>query len=216
VASVPESPSLIPWEHLSGEYLASRLLVWKDRIAYAISQVASPPVLSSVGLVMTAAIIGTLRVWVLAVTYILLAIATPLAYLVWLLRRGQVTDFDVQKREQRIRPMQFTLVCGALAWLILAVAAAPRPVLLLTGALWVQMGIVFIITFWWKISVHCASAATLATIMGALIGTPLPLMIGLPLLAWSRVHRKRHTPAQAIAGMCLGYLVALFACLIAG
>jgi membrane-associated phospholipid phosphatase len=211
VASVPESPSLIPWGHLSGEYLASCLLLWKECIAYAISQVGSPPVLSSVGLVMTAVTIGTSRVWVLAVTYILLAIVTPLAYLFWLLHQGQVTDFDVQRREQRIRPMQFTLACGALAWLILAVAAAPRPLLLLTGALWVQMGIVFVITFWWKISVHCASAATLATIIGLWIGTPLPLMIGLPLIAWSRVHRRRHTPAQAIAGMCLGYLVALLA-----
>lgn len=180
-------------------------------IAYIVSQVGSPPVLAPASLVFIAAMSATARVWALTGVYILLAVVTPLAYLVWLLRHGRVTDLDVQRREQRIRPMLFTLICGALAWGVLALAAAPASLLALTGALWLQMVIIFTITFWWKISVHCASAATVATITGFLMGTPLFLAIGLPLIAWSRIRLRRHTPAQAVAGACLGCVIASIA-----
>ncbi len=181
------------------------------RVAYVVSQVGSPPVLTLAALAAHAALSATARTWALAGVYALLAVIAPLGHLVWLLRRGRVTDLDVQRREQRIRPMLFTLACGALAWVVLALAAAPARLLALTGALWLQMGIVFVITFRWKISVHCASAATLAALTGFLAGTPLPLLIGLPLIAWSRVRLRRHTLAQAIAGACLGCAVALLA-----
>lgn len=191
---------------------AGRKVAWPRgldmRIAYIVSQVGSPPVLAPLSLVIVAAMSAPARVWALTGVYILLAVITPLAYLVWLLRCGRVTDLDVQHRAQRIRPMLFTLVCGALAWGVLALAAAPAALLALTGALWLQMVIIFVITFWWKISVHCASAATVATITGFLIGTPLFLAIGLPLIAWSRIRLRRHTPAQAVAGACLGCVIA--------
>ncbi|MCX7681389.1 MAG: phosphoesterase PA-phosphatase [Anaerolineae bacterium] len=178
------------------------------RIAYLISQAGSPPVLSLVALIVVAA---TTHAWALAGVYALLAIVIPLAYLVWLVRRGQVTDLDVQLREQRKKPMLFTLLCGALAWAALTVSGAPTQMRALAGALWVQMGLVFIITLWWKISVHCSSAATVTTLTGCLAGTLLPLVIALPLIAWSRVRLRRHTPAQTIAGTLLGCAIALLA-----
>lgn len=178
------------------------------RIAYVISQVGSPPVLSLAGFIVLAA---ATHAWILAGLYALLAILTPLAYLVWLVRSGEVTDLDVQLREQRKKPMLFTLLCGALAWAALLLSHAPVPMLVLAGALWIQMGIVFIITLWWKISVHCASAATVTTLTGCIVGTLLPLLIALPLIAWSRVYLRRHTPAQTIAGTLLGCAIALLA-----
>jgi membrane-associated phospholipid phosphatase len=177
-------------------------------VAYIISQLGSPPVLTLAALVVTAALAATRRAWILAGVYALLAVVTPLTYLVWLLRHGHITDLDVQRREQRMRPMLFTLVCGALAWGVLVLAKAPAPLLAMTGALWLQMSLVFAITFRWKISVHCASAATIATITGFLIETPFLLAIGLPLIAWSRVRLRCHTLPQVVAGVCLGCVIA--------
>jgi membrane-associated phospholipid phosphatase len=139
--------------------------------------------------------------------YVFLAILLPVCYLVWLVRRGMVTDFDVQLREQRIRPMVFTVACAGLAWLVLLAGAAPSHMVILAGAMWVQTAIVFAITLRWKISVHCTAAAGAATVIWSLLGTPLPLLIGVPVVAWSRVRLRRHTLAQTVAGTLLGFTI---------
>jgi membrane-associated phospholipid phosphatase len=52
--------------------------------------------------------------------------------------------------------------------------------------------------------VHSAAAAATATLAWSLIGTPLPLFIGVPIIAWSRVRLRRHSVAQTVAGASLG------------
>jgi membrane-associated phospholipid phosphatase len=141
--------------------------------------------------------------------YAFLAILLPVFYLVWLVRGGKVTDLDVQLREQRIRPMVVTVSCAGLAWGVLLLGGAPLQMVVLAGALCVQMAIVFAITLYWKISVHCAAAAGAATVTWFLLGTLFPLLIGVPLVAWSRVRLGRHTLAQTIAGTFLGLSIFL-------
>lgn len=182
---------------------------WDAHLAYVISQVGSPPVLASAAVALTSATSPAPRTWMWAGIYASVAILLPLLYLVWLVRRGLVTDLDAQLRKQRIRPMLFTVVCAGLAWLVLALGAAPRSMVLLAGALAVQAVKIFVITLRWKISVHCAAAAGAATVAWSLTGTPLPLLVGVPLIAWSRVRLRRHTLAQTIAGALLGLVVLL-------
>jgi membrane-associated phospholipid phosphatase len=79
---------------------------------------------------------------------------------------------------------------------------------LLAGVLWFQMFVIYIITLYWKISVHCATAAGVTTVIWMLLGTSLPLLLVVPVLAWSRVRLRRHTLCQTIAGSVLG--VAIF------
>jgi membrane-associated phospholipid phosphatase len=126
-------------------------------------------------------------------------------YLIWLRHRGLVTDLDVQVRKQRMRPMIFMLVCGGVTWLALALGAAPAQMVFLAGVIWLQMIVIFGITLCWKISVHCATAAGVATMVWVLLGTPLPLLVGVPIVAWSRVRLRRHTLMQTIAGSLLGF-----------
>jgi hypothetical protein len=168
---------------------------WDGRLAYVVSQVGSPPVLAPAAMALTASVLSSSRAWTWAGIYVFLAVVTPLSYLIWLRHRGVVSDLDVQLREQRIRPLIFTIACAGLAWLALA------------GALWVQMATIFGITLRWKISVHCASAAGAAAVTCHLLGTPLLLLVGVPLVAWSRVRLRRHTVAQTVAGMALGLAI---------
>ncbi|NLE46614.1 MAG: phosphatase PAP2 family protein, partial [Chloroflexi bacterium] len=103
----------------------------------------------------------------------------------------------------------FTSACGIGAWLLLLIGAAPRPLIVLGGALLVETLIIFVITLRWKISVHCAAAAGAATLVWSLIGTPLPLIVGVPLIAWSRLRLQRHTLAQVVAGSVVGMAIFL-------
>jgi membrane-associated phospholipid phosphatase len=174
-----------------------------------ISQVGSPPVLTLTAMALSAATLASPQAWMWAGIHALLAILTPLLYLVWLLHRGQVTDLDVQLREQRMRPLVFTITCVSLAWLVMAIGGAPAQMVVLAGTLCVQTALILSITTRWKISVHSAAAAGAATLAWSLIGTPMPLLIGVPIVAWSRVRLRRHTVAQTIAGTSLGFITIL-------
>lgn len=188
---------------------------WDGRLAYVITNVGSPPVLAPVAMVLVASALAEPRAWIWAGLYVLLTVVMPVLYLVWLKHRGLITDLDVQRREQRTRPMLFTLACGGLAWLALVVGAAPALMTLLVGVLWLQMVAIFFITLRWKISVHCATAASVAMVACVLLGMPLPFL-GIPIIAWSRVRLRRHTLAQTVAGSLLGVVLFLTALLCAG
>jgi membrane-associated phospholipid phosphatase len=162
---------------------------------------------------MTAGALATPRAWLWAGIYIVLAILSPLLFLVWLVKRGDVTDLDVQLRVQRSRPLLFTMACGGLAWLALVAGAAPGRMIVLAGGITLQTVLLLGITLRWKISVHTATAAGVAVLACHLLQTPLPLL-GVPLIAWSRVHLKRHTTAQTIGGGLLGATIFLILLLI--
>ena len=188
---------------------------WDGRLAYVISQIASPPVLAIAAMALIAATLSSPRAWTWAGVYVVLAILAPILYLVWLVHRGRVTDLDVQLREQRTAPLIFTVACAGLAWLVLMLGRAPVQMIVVAGGLWLQMVLIFGITLRWKISVHSAAAAGIATLAWSLAGTVLPLVIGVPLIAWARVRLRRHTIAQTIAGSVLGLTIFLVALLMA-
>lgn len=184
---------------------------WDGRLAYVVSQVGSPPVLGAVAMGLIATTLSSPRAWTWAGVYVTLSILVPLAYLVWLLHNGRVTDLDVQIREQRSRPFIFTIACAGLTWLAMAVGGAPPQMIMLTGALGLQMVIIFGITLRWKISVHSAAAAGVGTLVWSLVGATWPLLVGVPIIAWSRVRLHRHTVAQTVAGAALGFTIFLVA-----
>jgi membrane-associated phospholipid phosphatase len=66
----------------------------------------------------------------------------------------------------------------------------------------------WVITLWWKISVHAAIAAGAATALPLVFGQALlaawPLVA---VIAWSRIQVGDHTPAQVLAGVALGIVV---------
>ena len=66
----------------------------------------------------------------------------------------------------------------------------------------------WVITLWWKISVHAAIAAGAATVLTLVFGTALlaawPLVA---VIAWSRVQVGDHTTGQILAGIALGVVV---------
>jgi membrane-associated phospholipid phosphatase len=146
--------------------------------------------------------------WSWAAIYILLAILMPLLYIIWLVHQGRVSDLDVQLREQRSRPL-LAAVAGALtAWLVLYLGAAPYLLVSVASATWIQTALTLGITLRWKISVHCAVAAGVAVLVWYVLGSvAAPVLVGVLLIAWSRVRLGRHTPAQTLAGALLGVLI---------
>ncbi|MCB0126192.1 MAG: hypothetical protein KDE58_28235 [Caldilineaceae bacterium] len=176
--------------------------------AYWVSQIGSPPLTGAAAVLMVSSALATNGAWRWAGFYLLATILLPCLYIVWLVRTGHVSDFHLPIREERIRPLIFSLATALAAWGILYQGAAPAPLRMLAGVNGVQALIFFLITLRWKVSLHTAAAAVMAQLALTFLGTSaLPLTMSVPLIAWSRVHLRRHTVAQTIGGACLGVAI---------
>jgi membrane-associated phospholipid phosphatase len=138
------------------------------------------------------------------------AFASVLPYAVILrgVRRGRLSDRNVSLREERIR-LGVVAIASVLAGLaVLAALDAPAEMVALLASVAVGASCGWVVTLWWKISVHAAIAAGAATVLTIVFGAALlaawPLVA---LVAWSRVQVGDHTPAQVVAGVALGVAV---------
>lgn len=178
---------------------------WTDTVAHVVSVVLSPPVLAATMLVMAAGIVQQTVAWLWAGVGLTMNIVAPMGYVVRLFRRGLISDFDIGLREERRRPLVFTLASMLGGVTLLTAGAAPRLVLAVVLAQMAQTILILLITLHWKISVHSAAIAAMLAFLLYLTGSQavsaLPV---LPLVAWSRVRLRRHTPAQTVAGAVLG------------
>lgn len=186
-----------------------------EYLAYGISQVGSPPVMGLAGLIVVAASVAMPGVWLWSGVYVLMAMVAPMMFLIWQVRHGRVTDLDVQLREQRKGSLLVTIAGFGVSWLVMHIGHAPPLLKAMAGAGFVQWLIVFAITLRWKISAHTSSAAGVTMLILHVFGlAAAPLVISIPLIAWSRVKLRRHTLGQTIAGALLGCVVIIGAILL--
>lgn len=200
-----------------GLYVLETPPAWDERLAWWVSKLGSPPVLTVAAMLLCAYADGASSAWAWASLSMALAVLLPAVYVLWLVRRGRVSDFDLFHRRQRLGPFVVTIMSTSAAWYLLQRGQAPLPLRLLTGAGCIQALLLLIITLRWKISVHSAAAAGLVVIAWLLFATAaLPFVLLLPLVAWSRLRLGRHTLPQTLAGTALGSAVFGAAWLIAG
>lgn len=179
-----------------------------SQLAYWISQVGSPPLTGAVTAFMIGFTLSTPPAWRWTMFYVTLTILAPCAYIIWLVRAGKAVDFHLPNREQRIRPLLLSLATGLITWLVMYEVQAPRLFQMLATVNAVQTALFLLITYYWKISLHCTAATILSELAFVIFGaSAAPLTMSIPLIAWSRVHLERHTVAQTIAGILLGVVI---------
>ncbi|MGQ9908353.1 MAG: phosphatase PAP2 family protein [Candidatus Flexifilum sp.] len=176
--------------------------------ARLISDVLSPPVVwGAVGALVAFTVSSNSADGVLwAAIYGALVCLLPALYIVWMVKRGQITDIHIRERTQRFKPFAVSLAGALGAWVLLrSIGAAPlMPLFALFS--FVQILGMFIITLWWQISMHAMSITAAVLLTGALIGplAGIALLPLIPVVGAARVRLNRHTTAQVIAGALLG------------
>jgi membrane-associated phospholipid phosphatase len=132
----------------------------------------------------------------------------PYALILRGVRRGRLSDKNISIREQRIRFAVVAITSILIGLAVLAAFDAPAEMVALLASIVVGVVCGWVITLWWKISVHAAIAAGAATVLLLVVGSALlaawPLVA---LIAWSRVQVGDHTAAQVLAGVALGIVV---------
>jgi hypothetical protein len=124
----------------------------------------------------------------------------PYALILRGVRRGQLSDTNISLREQRIRFGVVAITSILVGLAVLAALDAPAEMVALQASIAVGVACGWVITLWWKISVHAAIAAGAATVLVLVFGPAL-------LVVWPLVQVGDHTPAQVLAGVALGIVV---------
>lgn len=120
------------------------------------------------------------------------------------------SNFDVSKREQR--PLLFFFSAFAIFCYLLSLYILDGPKILFIAIFAIILGLIAIIVVnkWIKASIHMATATSVLLFIGIVYkGYFFLLLILLPLLAWSRVKTKEHTPLETLIGSVLGIVITL-------
>ena len=161
--------------------------------------------------------------WLLFVFILMMAVCFPLLTMFIMFKNKIISSYSINERKERIPILFFVIIYYSMTYYIfrhwnetLLNLLEPYVYFLFAGIL--LLIIVFIITFWWKISLHSASISGLCggvmaetlviselnnitTIM--IINTVLLMLIGI--VSFSRLYLKAHTFSQVITGIVLGF-----------
>ena len=118
------------------------------------------------------------------------------------------TDRDISNREDRFVPLVVGIVSYFIGVLVSLILNADNFLTLLLLCYAVNTGVVLLITFKWKISVHTTGISGPIAALILLLG-PIGAVFGViyPIVIWSRVLLKKHTLAQAICGGVQGFIL---------
>jgi membrane-associated phospholipid phosphatase len=134
-------------------------------------------------------------------------ILPPILLLLWAVRTKRVTNWDLSNRKQRVRAL-FVFVCFlGLDYFVLQLIGTP-----LLNQVFIFFMLLFsgflAITLFWKISGHMTSATFIICLLGYWYGASvLPIILILPILAWSRIVLKRHTVGEVVGGVIYPIMV---------
>jgi membrane-associated phospholipid phosphatase len=180
------------------------------RVARLVGEVLSPPpILVALALAVAWASSPTRAMAVLWGTIVaLFASVLPYALILRGVRRGRLSDRNISLREQRIRFGGVAIASILLGLAVLAALDAPAEMVALLASIAGGVACGWVVTLWWKISVHAAIAAGAATVLTLVFGPALLVVWPLvALIVWSRVQVGDHTAAQVLAGVALGVAV---------
>jgi membrane-associated phospholipid phosphatase len=181
---------------------------FSKKIATLISILANAPLVSiPVFIVINYVVSGAMFIQFTLVSIFFAGIIPVLTLLLWS-RKIKKTAFDIPEKENRPIPLVFAIISYFVGTIILDFLHAPWLVLALMFCYCTNTLIVFVITFFWKISIHSMGITGPATALVFAIGLPGFIfgILVLPVM-WSRVYLHRHSIAQVLAGACLGVLL---------
>jgi hypothetical protein len=152
-----------------------------------------------------------------SIVALLILSGLPLVYILIGMRKGWVSDLELSNREERPRFILVSLSSDILALVILYIGGAPHLVWLL-ALIYACLGItMFTISNYWKISLHMVGVSGFSTILVYVFGLGAWwVFLSLPIVAWARTFRKKHTPTQLIAGAIGGFLITTLVLFLAG
>lgn len=147
----------------------------------------------------------------------------PAAPILLLMRKGEISDLFISKREQRTMPYLFSFLSYAF-WTLFLLRVLKLPMFMVGMGVGTTLSILLItfINLRWKISAHMSGIGGL---VGGIFGicyrmayNPVWFFVTIlaisALVALARIELKAHTPGQTLAGFLLGFLSVFLPCML--
>lgn len=181
-----------------------------DYLAFIISTLLSPYVTAAIFIVVIvyryAENLAQFLPWVL--TFFVFGLVFPGIYVLWLMENKRIRSIHISEHKERKLPFLLLAISASIGACLLWVLGAAKPVVMVATVYAVNTVVIALITIYWKISVHTAIFSAITTMLIVIFGTQFGyLYLFLIPLAWSRIHRHRHTVAQVTAGSLMAFLL---------
>lgn len=131
----------------------------------------------------------------------------PILGIILLVRFSKVGNLHLHAKEERLIPLCFVVVSMISGTIILYKVGATHKIILACIA-YIANSIVFsAITPLWKISFHTSVTTGCIMVLVFLVNTSfIWLFLLIPLIAWARIYRERHTFLQTVVGTLLAII----------
>ncbi len=131
----------------------------------------------------------------------------PIFSIFMLYRYSKVSDVHLHAKEERLIPLSLTLASMMFGTIILYRIGANESIIWVCQAYIVNSVVFTAITPFWKISFHTSVATGCIIVLALFVNLYLVLLfLFIPLIAWARVFRKRHTLTQTVVGTVLAII----------
>lgn len=187
------------------------------RWAHLVSEVLAPWVLAAVMPVLVSTLTTHPR-WrgaVLGLVVTTSCAVLPYCVVAIGVRRGRYESHHVRRREDRPPLLAMAAGCTLLTFVVLHALDASRAALVFLGLMTACVVSGFVVSRFWKISLHALIATASAVVLTGLVPVTFPALLVVPLVALARVRLGAHTPAQVVAGSAVGAVLAGIAVLTA-
>lgn len=174
-----------------------------DRIAEIISYVFHPLLVVIPTLVIAMVRLGSTLGQAIFWTILSIAIVNlPMALLLlWGVRSGKYTDASVSVREQRTSIYAVGGTCLVILLVVLIIGKAPVVIIACLISAVIATALGYWVNHYTKLSLHSAAMAGCTAVFlwtAPLIGVIMAVFA--PLVGWSRIRLKHHTPVQILIG----------------
>jgi len=174
---------------------------WKDRTALYLSAVLSPFILIPIFIfiVCHAFSRNMFELFQSFATCFFFSTIVPFVDIFIGLKRNRITDIHVAELAQRREPFIVSLISILIGTLVLHLMKMPREIVILGWVMFLNGFIFFIISLYWKISMHSSILAGIIISLMVLVNVNYAWgFILLPILIWARMHRRRHNIYQGV------------------
>jgi membrane-associated phospholipid phosphatase len=143
--------------------------------------------------------------WSIAVFFVTIL---PAIYLFHLKKKKEIQSLDIDDRKKRIVPLLLGVICFSIGFIVLYLFNAPGIVLGLMFCYVSNTLLVWLITIFWKVSVHAIGVSGPLMALYIYFGQfVLPLLLIVVLVGISRIILNKHTPMQVVVGTGIGLLL---------
>jgi membrane-associated phospholipid phosphatase len=129
----------------------------------------------------------------------------PMLYVLWLYSTDRIADLDMSVRSEREAVFGIFVIFYTLGTVALWLIHAPTLITASMAGYAAASLVTQYITRYWKISTHAIGITAPLVVLIYLFGPqPLPFLVLIPIVGWSRIYLGAHSLLQVLAGTLLG------------